>query len=222
MNRTNGATRRARDEAAPGAGPESGRAAGARGAVSLGSLAELIGFHLRRAQTASFQAFARRVGRTDLSPGTFALLALIEHNPGINQTMLSRADGRDKSSLTPALNGLERRGLILRQRPPGNRRTYALSLTPAGAQVLGELRLHADAHDRTLDRIVGQERKPEMIRLLRRIAGELSGDIAADEPHGGARARRRSGVGDAPKLPARNRVTHRNEREKRQTMKGRQ
>jgi DNA-binding MarR family transcriptional regulator len=160
-----------------------------------GPLADLIGFHLRKAQNASFQAFARRVGQTDLSPGTFALLTLIRHNPGISQTALSRADGRDKSSLTPALHTLERRGLILRQRLPGNRRTYALDLTPAGARILAELARHAEAHDRSLDRIVGVEQKALLIGLLRRIAVELADDPAepgASASPGSARRTRRS------------------------------
>ena len=55
------------------------------------------------AQIASFQAFAREVGEVDLPPGRFALLTLIGRNPGISQTVLSRAAGRDKSTLTPAL-----------------------------------------------------------------------------------------------------------------------
>ena len=53
------------------------------------------------AQIASFQAFAREVGEVDLPPGRFALLTLIGRNPGISQTVLSRAAGRDKSTLTP-------------------------------------------------------------------------------------------------------------------------
>lgn len=183
MGRSNGAAGRVSTADAMRAGQESHRAGAA---VHLGPLGDLIGFHLRRAQTASFQAFARRVGRTDLSPGTFALLTLIQHNPGISQTALSHADGRDKSSLTPALNALARRGLILRQRLPRNRRTYALSLTPAGGRVLAALSRHAEAHDRDLDRIVGQTRKAELVRLLRRIAGELAGDAA------GKRARDRT------------------------------
>jgi DNA-binding MarR family transcriptional regulator len=149
--------------------------------VRMGPLADFIGFHLRRAQNASFQAFARRVGQTDLSPGTFALLTLIRHNPGISQTALSRADGRDKSSLTPALAALERHGLILRQRLPENRRTYALSLTPAGGLVLAKLERHARTHDRRLDRIVGLQRKAELIGLLRRIALELAAETADGE-----------------------------------------
>src|ERR1700719_3936530 len=80
--------------------------------LRLGALADFIGFHLRLAQEASFQAFARRVRDLDLRPGRFAVLALIGENPGISQTALGRASGRDKSSLTPALDDLAGRGLI--------------------------------------------------------------------------------------------------------------
>lgn len=177
MAGTNGAARRGKPGTGLGVRPDAVQIEMPEG-FRAGPLADLIGFHLRKAQNASFQAFARRVGQTDLSPGTFALLTLIRHNPGISQTALSRADGRDKSSLTPALNALERRGLILRQRPPGNRRTYALNLTPEGADVLAELARHAEAHDRSLDRIVGLEQKTLLIRLLRRISVELTGDAA--------------------------------------------
>ena len=100
--------------------------------TDYGPLADWIGFHLRMAQIASFQAFAREVGEVDLPPGRFALLTLIGRNPGISQTVLSRAAGRDKSTLTPALRDLKRRGLIERQRLASDRRSYHLTLTPAG------------------------------------------------------------------------------------------
>jgi DNA-binding MarR family transcriptional regulator len=202
----NGVARRTRRAKAAGAAVRA-VAVGVAGAARPGPLAELIGFHLRRAQNASFQAFARRVGRTDLSPGTFALLTLIRHNPGISQTGLSRADGRDKSSLTPALNALERHGLILRQRLPNNRRTYALSLTAAGERALAELARHADAHDRSLDRIVGLQHKARLIQTLRRIATELAGDSADEDAlprpaqakrTGRAGPRRRAGGSEPP------------------------
>ena len=85
------------------------------------------------AQIASFQAFAREVGEVDLPPGRFALLTLIGRNPGISQTVLSRAAGRDKSTLTPALRDLKRRGLIARE-PPRRATGAAITstLTPAG------------------------------------------------------------------------------------------
>ena len=51
-----------------------------------------------------------------MRPGRFAMLTLIGRNPGISQTALSRANGRDKSTLTPLLADLVRRGLVRRTR----------------------------------------------------------------------------------------------------------
>jgi len=62
--------------------------------VRFGPLENLIGHHVRLAQSASFHVFARRLGPVDVSPGWFAVLALIGENPGITQTALSRADIR--------------------------------------------------------------------------------------------------------------------------------
>ncbi|HXY99302.1 MAG TPA: MarR family transcriptional regulator [Stellaceae bacterium] len=137
--------------------------------LRLGPLADFIGFHLRLAQEASFQAFARRVRDYQMRPGRFAVLALIGENPGISQTALGRAAGRDKSTLTPALNDLVRRALVKRRRVASDRRSYALSLTAKGRRLLDELTLHARAHDRVLDEIVGLKHKAEFIRTLRRL-----------------------------------------------------
>ena len=123
----------------------------------------MIGFHLRLAQSASFHAFARRLDRVDVSPGWFAVLALIGENPGITQTALSRADTRDKSSLSPILDDLDRRGLITRERLPSNRRSYSLNLTQAGVKLRDELMKHARAHEHELDQIVGPGGKADLI-----------------------------------------------------------
>ena len=141
--------------------------------IDYGPLAEWLGFHLRMAQIASFQAFAREVGQVDLPPGRFALLTLIGRNPGISQTVLSRAAGRDKSTLTPALRDLKRRGLIARDRRARDRRSYHLTLTPDGDAMLQRLTECAARHDRNLDRIVGPRDKPRLLRLLRKIMSGL-------------------------------------------------
>jgi DNA-binding MarR family transcriptional regulator len=146
------------------------------GQLRLGALSDAIGFHLRLAQEASFQGFARHVDKIDLRPGRYAILALIGENPGLSQTALGRASGRDKSSLTPALNDLVRRGLVLRRRLPQDRRSYALSLTDAGKALLEDLLVHARDHDRELDQIVGSSNKAEFIRVLRRITVALDPD----------------------------------------------
>ena len=80
------------------------------GGLSLGVLDDYVGFHLRLAQNASFRAFKRLTGERSLRPGWFAVLSIIDANPGITPMALSRASGRDKSTITPVLRDLAARG----------------------------------------------------------------------------------------------------------------
>jgi DNA-binding MarR family transcriptional regulator len=140
--------------------------------ITLGPLGNYLGFYLRLAQNASFQAFKRHTGEADLRPGWFAVLSLIGTNPGITPMALARASGRDKSTITPVLRDLMRNRLVKREPIPSDRRSYALSLTPAGEEKCAELSLHAARHDQELDALVG-DRKQELLDLLRLIATSL-------------------------------------------------
>lgn len=143
------------------------------GQVDFGPLSIWIGFNLRMAQEAAFQAFSRRSQEIGETPGRFATLLLIARNPGISQTELSQAAGRDKSSLTPVIEGLVRRGLVLRKRVTSDKRTYRLSLTPAGKKTLAMLVRCARQHERNLDRVIGKRDRPRFLALLKKIAAEL-------------------------------------------------
>ncbi len=137
--------------------------------VRLGVLEGWIGFHLRMAQGASFRAFAGCSGGPQLKPGRFAALLLIRYNPGITQSALGRAMARDKSSVTPLLQDLQRLGYVTRRQSEADRRNVHLTLTPDGRRALGVLIAHARNHERRLERIVGK-RKLWLIGLLRNIA----------------------------------------------------
>jgi DNA-binding MarR family transcriptional regulator len=141
--------------------------------INYGPLADWVGFNLRMAQAAAFQAFSRLAQEIGTRPGRFATLMLIGRNPGISQTVLSRANGRDKSSLTPVLNDLARRGLVIRRRTSADQRAYRLSLTPAGRRLLGELARCARAHERELDRIIGANEQKDFVRILKRIIAQM-------------------------------------------------
>ncbi len=154
------------------AAPQTDGPDGADG-IRLGGLGDYIGFHLRMAQDASFRAFARHTGMHDLKPGRYAAMTVIANNPGITQAALGRAIARDKSSVTPLIQELERRGLVERQRSPTDRRSIALTLTATGGKALERLTAHAVEHDRQLDAIVGRH-KTEFINLLKKIADNLA------------------------------------------------
>jgi DNA-binding MarR family transcriptional regulator len=138
--------------------------------INFGPLDHWIGFNLRMAQEAAFQAFSRRSQEIGESPGRFATLTLIGRNPGISQTALSLANGRDKSSLTPVIEDLVQRGLVGRQRTEDDRRAYRLTLTPAGKRTLTQMTRCARRHERKLDGIIGPRDRIRFIRILRDLA----------------------------------------------------
>jgi DNA-binding MarR family transcriptional regulator len=141
--------------------------------IRFGPLEYWVGFNLRMAQEAAFQAFSRRSQEIGESPGRFATLTIIARNPGISQTELSHANGRDKSSLTPVVEDLVRRGLVERKRMRQDRRTYRLNLTPAGKKTLTNLTRCARRHERVLDSIIGQRDRKRFIQILKRLAAEI-------------------------------------------------
>jgi DNA-binding MarR family transcriptional regulator len=141
--------------------------------IKFGPLATWVGFNLRMAQEHAFEAFSRRSREVGGHPGRFATLTLIARNPGISQTELSHANGRDKSSLTPVVEDLVRRGLVERRRTRADRRAYRLNVTPAGRQALTMLMRCARQHERVLDRIIGARDRKRFLQILKKIAAEI-------------------------------------------------
>jgi DNA-binding MarR family transcriptional regulator len=144
--------------------------------IDLGWLGSTVGFYLRTAQEAAFHAYAQRAGNAGAQPWRFAILSLIDVNPGLTQAALAHALRRDTSSLTPALDDLSRRGLVIRERVEDNRRSYSLTLTPQGRRAMRELMKIAAEHEREVDRLVGRDNRAEFIRTLQRIAAGLAPD----------------------------------------------
>lgn len=142
-------------------------------ALDFGPFDDWIGFRLRMAQIASFQSFARHTQSVGLSPGRLAALILIDRNPGISQTALARAIGSDKSTLTPVLDNLVKRGLISRIRTRSDRRLYELSLTDEGREVMRAMQACAERHERELDAIVGPRERAQFMKVLRKISTML-------------------------------------------------
>jgi DNA-binding MarR family transcriptional regulator len=150
--------------------------------LDRGPLPDLYGYNLRIAQVAVFDNFIKVVGAGlagrmgGLTPGRFSLLVLLRANPGINQTDLSRGVGVDKSTLTPALDQLEKKGLILRQRTAADRRTYSLSLSSGGEQLLSELMAKVEQHERNIVAGLTAAERLTLTRLLKKMARSLGSE----------------------------------------------
>jgi DNA-binding MarR family transcriptional regulator len=132
-----------------------------------------IGYHLRVAQEASFQTFAKATGRADLKPGWYALLTVLAQRDSMTPSELSRICGRDRSTLTSSLKDLADRGLIDRQSNPNDQRSYSVRLTEDGRSMQERLQVIADAHDRLLEEIAGEDKKV-FLSVLARLSAVLS------------------------------------------------
>jgi DNA-binding MarR family transcriptional regulator len=142
-------------------------------AVQFGILEELVGFHLRLADDRTFENFARGLGPDRLWPGCFTMLTLIVNNPGITQITLSRASGRDKSSVTKDLRYMEDAGLIRRVRLSEDRRSYASFVTQEGAELSERLTREVKAHSTRLTSIIGEDRKALLLAILKDLINNL-------------------------------------------------
>jgi DNA-binding MarR family transcriptional regulator len=144
--------------------------AGGGNAVGLGMLSSLVGYHLRRAQVAVFQNFTEVVGASELTPGQFGVLALVDANPGLSQTQLGNALGIDRSTVVAVIDKLETRGLLMRKPSPHDRRSHALYLSETGQAAFRRLTERVHAHESEIARDLSADERASLIDLLSRIA----------------------------------------------------
>jgi len=138
--------------------------------TSLGMLPDLIGYHVRLAQIAIFADFDEALARWRLSPGLFALLVIIEANPGLRQTRLAQAARLDRSTLVPALDKLEARGLVERRAAPDDRRSNGLWLTDDARPLLSAAKSAVQTHERAIAAELSPAERSRLLDLLDRLA----------------------------------------------------
>lgn len=134
-------------------------------------MTELVGYRLRLAQAAVFDHFLRRVGEHGVTPGRFGVLILIEANPGLSQSALAAALGIERSTMVTVIDRLESRGWVERNSSKTDRRSYALALTTAGADLLARATPLVRRHERQINAELSEEEKATLIELLERVTG---------------------------------------------------
>ena len=102
------------------------------------------------------------------------LLTLLRDHGATTQTGLAEALRLDPSNLVGLLNDLERRGMVIRQHHPDDRRRHVVTIAEAGITELRitEQRLAA-AEDRVLGALDPQERATLHCLLMRAAGGQL-------------------------------------------------
>ena len=124
-----------------GAEAEDARRGGRARQIDFDELPTYVGYQVRRTQAKIFAEFEATLADFDFTPGSFGVLTLIRANPGITQVALAAAFGVDKSTMSPVIVRLEKRGLVRREVLASDRRCHALYLRGGGrADVPGRAR----------------------------------------------------------------------------------
>jgi DNA-binding MarR family transcriptional regulator len=133
------------------------------------------GFLLRKVSTASFEAFAEIVGEYGLHPMHFGMLMIIDADEPVSQQELSARTGIDPSTMVARMDVLSEQGLVERARSAEDRRIYEIRLSPAGRELLAQLRKKAREHGERFYAPLDADERAQLHVLLAKLAAGLDG-----------------------------------------------
>ncbi len=138
-------------------------------AISDATLRQFVGYHVKRASNVIQGDLAKVLKPFDLRMLTYTALVLIVDNPGLSQSQLADAMDIERPNLVVVVDELEQNELIMRERVPTDRRTYALKATLAGRQVYDRAVAAVKAHEEALLAKVEPQARAQMIAALNSI-----------------------------------------------------
>ena len=143
--------------------------------LDFDELPTYVGYQVRRTQAKIFAEFEARLGDFDFTPGSFGVLTLIRANPGITQVALAAAFGVDKSTMSPVIVRLEKRGLVRREVLASDRRCHALFFLPSAEAAFLAARDKFRALEASVAARLTKPEQRELARLLAKLQGGSDG-----------------------------------------------
>ena len=138
--------------------------------IDYGELDTTLGYALKRAQIAAFEAFSRATAGVGITPPRFTALVILQTNPGITQSMLGQVLGTARSGAMMLTDWLEGRGLAERRHRPDDGRAWGLYLTPKGERLLDTLRRRVRVQDQRFAARLAKPDQRKLLQLLEKLA----------------------------------------------------
>jgi MarR family transcriptional regulator, transcriptional regulator for hemolysin len=135
-----------------------------------------VGLLVRRTAKALTRAFDDALAAVGGSMSTWLALSSLKNSTLRTQGELADAMGIRQPTLSHHLDGLERAGLITRERPPGNRRVQRVELTEPGEQLFLRMRRAAAAFDGRLKAGLEDDEVADLRRLLAQLVENAQPD----------------------------------------------
>jgi DNA-binding MarR family transcriptional regulator len=144
------------------------------------TVADSVGYLVKHAQRAMHDRIESAFASQSVTFQQWIVLMHLRDGMAGTVAELCRSTRHDSGAMTRLVDQLEQRGLIERQRKPGDRRVVDLALTPAGRKMVESLiPIAVDTLNHTLDGFSRQEVQ-QLQGFMRRIIARL-GEIEAGE-----------------------------------------
>jgi DNA-binding MarR family transcriptional regulator len=132
-----------------------------------------IGYLTRYAHRAFVKALAGELEPHGILSAQWSVLRILWDIEGLTQVELAERMRVEKASLTGVLEGMERRGLILRARNEEDRRKINITLTAQGRRLKPQLSPHAAKINRKATRGMTEIEKSQLRGLLAKLIQNL-------------------------------------------------
>ena len=117
--------------------------------------------------------FNDRMRAQGASLAQLKLLSLIERSGPIRSTDIADALGQAPRTVTEAVDGLERDGLVVRTPDPLDRRAKRISLTEEGHAVIRAVAPHKEAFSAQLFEVLGEDDQNRFLSILETLNERL-------------------------------------------------
>jgi len=135
---------------------------------------------LHRASQRASEIFAIETRDFDLTARQYAVLTTVAQHEGLSQTDLVRLTGIDRSTLADVVQRLLRRGIIQRERTMQDGRTYAVTLSSQGRELLDAIKPYVRRADRAVLSYLGEEDGKVVAQVLSRLLKRPGTEDEAD------------------------------------------
>lgn len=115
---------------------------------------EFVGYRIYEAHRALSRSLERTLAPFGVTPGEWNALNQLDHHGPLSQKHLADALRKEQATITRSVDRMVRKGLVVREPDPSDRRANIISLTPVARRLLTEIEPRAvEAAARTVEGI---------------------------------------------------------------------
>lgn len=137
--------------------------------LDLDGLDSVLGLHIGTVNTLFVTRTEKRLDPLSVTPKQVAIMWLINANPGVKQTDLSKFFQIERPTVHQFVRQLLKNEFIVNEPSKLDRRAGGLWLTDAGREVLEKARVLIAEHEEELTSVLTSREKAELFRILMKL-----------------------------------------------------